>query len=166
MPAAVPGDEALHPLQAGLQARDPPGGHRLATLGAETLNAGRAEDALLSIAQVFRTTLRLDECAIHLPAELDGGDRSVPEAAAIAAERGVGVVERVDGTLRLLPDARPRIPHLPEMAALSLPLRVRERIVGVLRIARGEGLALDAGERRFFSALAYYAALGAERMSV
>ena len=50
------------------------------------------------------------------------------------------------------------------MAAVSLPLRVRERTVGVLRIARGGGLALDAGERRFSSALAYYAALGAERV--
>ncbi|HEU0299351.1 MAG TPA: ATP-binding protein, partial [Longimicrobium sp.] len=140
--------------------------NRLATLGAETLNAGRAEDALGSIAQVFRSTLRLDDCAIHLPAELEpgGAETAVPDAAVIAAERGVGVVERLDGTLRLLPDAHARVPHLPEMAALSLPLRVRERTVGVLRIARAEGLALDAGERRFFSALAYYAALGAERV--
>jgi two-component system sensor histidine kinase KdpD len=76
----------------------------------------------------------------------------------------VGVVERIDGTLRLLPHAETRIPHIPEMAALSLPLRVRDRTVGVLRVARAEGLALDAGERRFFSALAYYAALGAERV--
>jgi len=142
--------------------------NRLSALGAETLNVGRAEDALHAIAGVIRATLRLDACAIYLPD--DGGARegreegARPEAARIAAERGVGVVERLDGTLRLLPNAEPRIPHVPETAALSLPLRVRERTVGVLRIARRDGLTLDGGERRFFAALSYYAALGAERV--
>lgn len=134
--------------------------NRLSALGAETLNAGRAEDALHAVAAVIRSTLRLDGCDIYLPGAM--GD--APQAAGIAAERGVGVVERMDGTLRLLPDAAPRIPHVPEAAALSLPLRVRERTAGVLRIVRAEGLALDAGEQRFFTALSYYAALGAERV--
>ncbi|HEY0015038.1 MAG TPA: DUF4118 domain-containing protein [Longimicrobium sp.] len=136
--------------------------NRLSALGAETLNAGRAEDALHAIAAVIRGTLRLDACDIHLPDDADGLARQ--PGAALAVERGTGVVERVDGSLRLLPSAAAELPHLPEMEALSLPLRVRERTVGVLRIARGGGLALDAGERRFFSALAYYAALGAERV--
>ena len=140
--------------------------NRLSALGAETLNAGRAEDALHAIAGVIRGTLALDACDIFLPGEADGAalQPGAAPASVIAAERGTGVVERVDGTLRLLPDGAAELPHLPEMAALSLPLRVRERTVGVLRIARGGGLALDAGERRFFSALAYYAALGAERV--
>jgi two-component system sensor histidine kinase KdpD len=136
--------------------------NRLSALGAETLNAGRAEDALHAIADVIRGTLALDACDIHLPDDADGLARQ--PGAALAAERGTGVVERVDGSLRLLPSAAAELPHLPEMEALSLPLRVRERTVGVLRIARRGGLALDAGERRFFSALAYYAALGAERV--
>lgn len=133
--------------------------NRLAALGAETLNVGRAEEALHAVADVIRATLRLDACRIYLPDEAPDA-----ETAAIAAEEGVGVVERVDGTRRLLPDAAPRIPHVPEIAALALPLRVRERTVGVLRIARSEGLELDAGEQRFFTALSYYAALAAERV--
>ena len=40
--------------------------NRLSALGAETLNAGRAEDALHAIAEVIRSTLRLDDCA-HPP---------------------------------------------------------------------------------------------------
>jgi two-component system, OmpR family, sensor histidine kinase KdpD len=55
------------------------------------------------------------------------------------------------------------VPQGPEAAAASLPLRVRERIVGVLRIHRAHGLEVDEAQRRFFTALAYYAALGAER---
>jgi two-component system, OmpR family, sensor histidine kinase KdpD len=135
--------------------------NRLSALGAETLNAGRAEEALHAVADVIRATLRLDACRIYLPGEADG---EAPASAGIAEARGVGVVERMDGTLRLLPDAEPRIPHVPETAALALPLRVRERTVGVLRVARAEGLALDEGEQRFFAALSYYAALGAERV--
>jgi two-component system sensor histidine kinase KdpD len=141
--------------------------NRLSALGAETLNAGRAEDALHAVADVIRTTLRLDACAIYLPGAAEdelAPDPPPPPGAEIAAEQGVGVVERMDGTLRLLRDAHPRVPDLPEVAALSLPLRVRERTVGVLRIARAAGLQLDAGEQRFFAALSYYAALGAERV--
>jgi two-component system sensor histidine kinase KdpD len=133
---------------------------RLSALGAETLNAGRPEEALHAVTDVIRATLRLDDCRIYLPADVGEG----PEAAGIAARRGIGVVERMDGTLRLLPDAEPRIPPIPEAAALALPLRVRERTVGVLRIARAEGLMLDEAEQRFFAALSYYAALGAERV--
>jgi two-component system, OmpR family, sensor histidine kinase KdpD len=146
---------------------------RLSTLGAETLNAARAEDALGAIAEVIRGTLALDVCEVFLPAEGGGlvlaaraggpAPEGVPAAAALAAERGTGVVERIDGTLRLLPTAATDVPEVPETAAASLPLRVRERLVGVLRIRRDSGLVVDAAQRRFFAALAYYAALGAER---
>ncbi|HVH12222.1 MAG TPA: DUF4118 domain-containing protein, partial [Longimicrobium sp.] len=140
--------------------------NRLSALGAESLSAGRADEALDAVAQVIRTTLQLDACSIHLPgAGTDGlADEDAPPAARIAMEQGVGVVERVDGTIRLLPDAAPHVPPVPEVAGLSLPLRVHERTVGVLRVFRAEGLTLDAGEQRFFAALSYYAALGAERV--
>src|SRR5688500_14440076 len=46
--------------------------NRLSALGAETLNAGRAEDALHAIAGVIRGTLALDACDIFLPGEADG----------------------------------------------------------------------------------------------
>jgi two-component system sensor histidine kinase KdpD len=141
--------------------------NRLSALGAETLNAGRPEDALHAIAAVMRGTLALDTCDIHLPAEGSEGTAlgdDAPADAARAARHATGVVQRLDGTLRLLPTPAAEFPELPDVAALSLPLRVRDRTVGVLRMWRGDGLVLDEGERRFFSALAYYAALGAERV--
>jgi two-component system sensor histidine kinase KdpD len=146
---------------------------RLSTLGAETLNATRAEDALAAIAEVIRGTLALDGCEIYLPAEGGGillaaaagtaAPRTVPASAALAAEGGTGVVERIDGTMRRVPTASAEIPEVAETAAASLPLRVRDRLVGILRIRREEGVMVDAAQRRFFAALAYYAALGAER---
>jgi two-component system sensor histidine kinase KdpD len=47
---------------------------------------------------------------------------------------------------------------------LFLPLRVRDRIVGVLTIGAAMGLDLSASRRRVLRALSYYAALGVERV--
>jgi two-component system sensor histidine kinase KdpD len=47
---------------------------------------------------------------------------------------------------------------------LLLPLRVRERTVGVLRAAGAPAIVLRADQRQFLFALAYYAALGVERL--
>jgi two-component system sensor histidine kinase KdpD len=44
-----------------------------------------------------------------------------------------------------------------------VPVRVRDRTVGVLELANEHGIALDPAQRRFLAALAYYAALGVER---
>ncbi|HEX6746197.1 MAG TPA: ATP-binding protein [Longimicrobium sp.] len=156
--------------------------NRLSTLGAETLNAGRAEEALRAVAEVIRGTLEVDACEIWLR---DGGDAPLALGAratapgspgareggalvSLAAERGEVVVEQVDGTTRLTTSGggagEVEIPAVPGARGLSLPLRVRGRIAGVLRIAREEGIALTPAQRRFFAALAYYAALGAERV--
>ncbi len=154
--------------------------NRLSTLGAETLNAGRAEEALRAVAEVIRGTLEVDACEIWLrdgadapltlgarataPGPADGGDGHA--MAALAAERGDAVIEQVDGTTRLSPtgEGEVEIPEAPGARGLSLPLRVRGRTAGVLRIAREAGIALTPAQRRFFAALAYYAALGAERV--
>lgn len=143
---------------------------RLSTLGAETLNAARVEDALSAIAEVIRGTLALDGCEVFLPGEGGGlvaatgdGAAPIPMSAVRAAEHGTGVMERIDGTLRLLANADAVVPHAPDAAAVSLPLRVRERLVGVLHIRREDGLVVDEAQRRFFTSLAYYAALGADR---
>jgi two-component system sensor histidine kinase KdpD len=45
---------------------------RIATLGAENLNAPRAEDALGAIAAVIRTTMHADTCDIYLRVEGEG----------------------------------------------------------------------------------------------
>ena len=48
--------------------------------------------------------------------------------------------------------------------ALLVPLRVRNHVVGVLKLGDEDLTRLTAAQRRFFSVLAYYAALGAERV--
>lgn len=47
--------------------------------------------------------------------------------------------------------------------AVALPLQVRDHTVGVLRLAAEDGLVLSPEQARLLVALAYYAALGAER---
>jgi two-component system sensor histidine kinase KdpD len=115
---------------------------RLAALGSETLNAGRAEDALVAIADVIRVALDVRCCEIYL--ERDGRLADVP----VTRAGSDGPPRAPDG------DARIRL----------VPLRVRERTVGVLRIAHAAPIVLDAAQQRFLDVLAYYAALGAERV--
>jgi len=103
---------------------------RLASLGAETLNVGRAEDALGAIADVIRSALGVTRCEILVPKD----QSSAPADASLA-------------------------PHV-----LDMPLHVRERTVGVLRLSHDAPIVLDPDARRFLDALAYYAALGVERV--
>jgi two-component system sensor histidine kinase KdpD len=102
---------------------------RLASLGAETLNVGRAEDALGAIAGVIRSALGVATCEILVPGE--------QPVAPVAGE---------------------------QRWELSMPLRVRERTVGVLRLSNDAPIVLEPDARRFLDALAYYAALGVERV--
>jgi len=161
---------------------------RLAMLGSETLNAGRAEDALGAIAQVIRSTLGVACVEILVeqgtPARITAAARAgacgAPAAeggslAAWVAQMGMGAEEHEDRTMRVTaagvggapPEAwgRGGAWHVPpDTRALLVPLRVRDRTVGVLRIAHGEPIVLDPAQRQFLDALAYYAALGVERM--
>ncbi|HEY9228734.1 MAG TPA: ATP-binding protein, partial [Gemmatimonadaceae bacterium] len=54
-------------------------------------------------------------------------------------------------------------PDGPSVRAIALPLQVLDRTVGVLRIASSTALSLTPEQARLLTALAYYAALGAER---
>ena len=98
---------------------------RLASLGAETLNVARAEDALGAITDVIRGALGVAWCEILLP-----NDQTAAPAAHV----------------------------------LNVPLRVRERSVGGLRLSHDAPIVLEPDARRFLDALAYYAALGVERV--
>jgi two-component system sensor histidine kinase KdpD len=167
---------------------------RLAALGAEALNAGRAEEALAKIADVIRTTLRVSRCEIFVrdgnepPAIVaesrgaapDGVGGAVPDAPMPPSRFMGGVplvewvagsgwygVERADGTVRVAAelgdsDERPGL-DMTNAQAIVLPLRVRDRTVGVLRLAHAT-LSLDRPQTRFLMALSYYAALGVERL--
>jgi two-component system sensor histidine kinase KdpD len=209
---------------------------RLSALGAETLNAGRAEEALGAIAEVIRSTLDIDRCDVYVPTRAtvrepvrdaaaltagppDGegvirirslaavlrpgmdrgmdGDSTIGQRGAASlsdslvawvVEHGHAAAERLDGTSRIASRidlrARPANGTGPEgtalmedaiagleawhdaadTRALALPLQVRGRTVGVIRLASANGLTLRPDQREFLSALAYYAALGVDRV--
>ena len=190
---------------------------RLAALGAEALNAARAEDALEAVADVIRTSVGVTRCEVYLrratpegvrlaaasgpavlplpsargdgttsPArggdtERDGRAPGVPDPERLVewvAQNGRPAATRRDGTLRF-GDAPgfagasagggasegPSADFDPAGArTLLLPLRVRERTVGVLALLDAAGISFDAARRRLLEALAYYAALAAERV--
>jgi two-component system sensor histidine kinase KdpD len=157
---------------------------RLAALGAETLNAGRAEDAVVAIAEVIQSGLEVDVCEIYLlNGEADSvrrvaravrsGDHDPPPDPADSrllrhTAAGLAVAERADGTFSVARattgQSAMEILLAAEARALVIPLRVRERPVGALRLASLASVSLSAAQQRFAEALAYYAALGLERV--
>ena len=170
---------------------------RLAALGAEALNAGRAEDALTTIAEVIRATLRVTQCEIFVrdgndvvnvvaesgtPAGSGANGTRVTDGALVpfaqsmggmrlvewVATSGRSALERMDGAVRVGPDADiandPLDLDISGAQTILLPLRVRDRTVGVLRLAHTKALSLDRPQSRFLAALSYYAALGVERL--
>jgi two-component system sensor histidine kinase KdpD len=141
---------------------------RLATLGAEALNAARADQALVAIASAIRDTLGIQTCQIHLgPGAHDTGG-AVEALVEWAAQSGQVVRRNADGTAGLAggPDQlfAVGLGSAEAVRALLVPLRVRDRVVGVLELADETSVRLDPGQRRFLSALAYYAALAVERV--
>ncbi|MDE3053702.1 MAG: DUF4118 domain-containing protein, partial [Gemmatimonadota bacterium] len=162
---------------------------RLAVLGAETLNVGRAEEALSAIARVIQSTLGVACCEIFVARPGGGAYRRAAAAgactevgevdpaglAAWVAQAGAPAAERGDRTALVAPAPTPAADGgawtpLPlwniegDVRALLVPLRVRDRTVGVLRIAHDAPVALDPAGRQFLDALAYYAALAVERV--
>jgi two-component system sensor histidine kinase KdpD len=163
---------------------------RLAALGSETLNAGRAEDALLAIADVIRSAIGVDCCEVLVPhgtppqltmltragpcpdGAAPAADVTSPWSLAVwVAEKRAVAAERADGTKWIASaDQSDDLLHWPpeetEIRTLLAPLIVRERTVGVLRISHGTPFSLDTGREQFLSALSYYAALGVERVEL
>jgi two-component system sensor histidine kinase KdpD len=163
---------------------------RLATLGAETLNAAHATDALQAIVDVIRASAGVERCEIftRTPSGFSvaaGSPQAIDEASqssrasrerkhlstALAeqvSESGIAAIERPEG-VTTLSGSRPKASELATLGddttvALLLPLRARDRTVGVLRVASAGGVRLDAERWRFLDAISYYAALGVERM--
>jgi two-component system sensor histidine kinase KdpD len=161
---------------------------RLAALGSETLNAGRAEDALLAIAEVIRSTIGVDCCEVLVPRGTpprltvltrsgpcsDGAGSGVDvttawSLAAWVAEKRSVAAERADGTKWIgggdhSDDVLRWPPETAQIRVLLAPLTVRERAVGVLRVSNAKPFSLDSGREQFLSALSFYAALGVERV--
>ncbi len=152
---------------------------RFATLGAETLNLDPAGEAVVAIARVIRERLRLASCAIY---EQSGGalrlvaralgepENAPPETdprhrTRVVEQRRALVVRPDGGIRRPSPDE-----SLAELLGHGdgeeyiLPLAVRGEPVGVLTFTGSGLIRLTPPERRFAEALAYYAALGVERL--
>ncbi|HTL94321.1 MAG TPA: ATP-binding protein [Gemmatimonadaceae bacterium] len=153
----------------------------LSRLGAEALNAGRAAEALHAIADIVHRTLNATACAIfawndgrlgsepiacsgQTDGELITRDREITNwvgdrgfAAAVRRDGQVvrGVAAVADDALGLNAD---------DALVVVLPLRVNARTVGVLHVSAAEPIARGVARRRFLAALAYYAALGVERL--
>lgn len=165
---------------------------RLAVLGAETLNAGRAEDAVAAIVEVIRSSIGVACCEVLVPRGVppqltalaqagacteELGDGNVPDAnmpwslAAWVAEKHAVAAERADGTKWIGAADRPDEllqwpPPDAQIRTLLIPLTVRDRTVGVLRVSHAEPFALDPSREQFLIALSYYAALGVERVAL
>jgi two-component system, OmpR family, sensor histidine kinase KdpD len=56
--------------------------------------------------------------------------------------------------------------EIADARAIAIPLMVRRRSVGVLRLANDPHVELAPGQREFLNALSYYAALGVERVQL
>lgn len=141
---------------------------RLAALGAETLNAGRPQDAVVAVADVIRTTVGVDRCTVYTPGATYGSTTTDVAEGLVAwtMEYGAEAAVLIDGTTRaaVAPGRRIADDHAGAFRVLLQPLRVRERVVGVLAVERGEGLMLDESRQRILDALSFYAALGVERV--
>lgn len=107
---------------------------RLATLGAETLNAPRPDDALRAIAEVIRQAMGTDRCDIALR---ESTSEEIPRPA-----KAFELPTRV----------------------LNIPLVARGSIVGTLVLSSDRPFLLSNDQKRVLSALSYYAALGVERV--
>jgi two-component system sensor histidine kinase KdpD len=141
---------------------------RLATLGAEALNVARADQALTAITDVIRTTLGIEECRIHEGGPADGTKPGVDPLVAWAAQSGQTVRRQADGTTGLAAPGEQSLELSLDtggsVRALLVPLHVRDRVVGVLELVDEDLTRLNPGQRRFLTALAYYAALAVERV--
>jgi two-component system sensor histidine kinase KdpD len=164
---------------------------RLSAVGAEALNAGRAEDALAAIAEVMRNAIRAARCEIYVPGRVQGLTVVATAGALRESIESIGTgpyalrmggtqlvewvmssgraaLERLDGGVRVSAEEHGGNDVLGLDAngarVLLLPLRVRDRSVGVLRLIDDGPIAIDRAQSRFLVALSYYAALGVERL--
>jgi len=104
---------------------------------------------------------------------------SVGSLLASVGERNEVAVERHDGTVSLAPSAEDGNAsgsgargwalswgEIADARAIAIPLTVRDRSVGVLRVANEPHVDLAPGQRDFLNTLSYYAALGVERVQL
>jgi len=139
---------------------------RFSSLGAEALNAADPVDALTAIAEVIRATLSVDSCEIYVHRGNDDhlellARSTTPKFAGAAAEDG-----GIDAHGAPRPGWVLSWADLADARAMAIPLAIRGRSVGVMRVAKEPHIELAPGERSFLDGLSYYAALGVERVQL
>jgi two-component system sensor histidine kinase KdpD len=147
----------------------------LSQLGAESLQYATAEEALAAIETLVQRAMGADACTI-IPGEVahanrdaatgDAGAELDRQAYARAVEAGKPILLGVGDTLVEHNGADIEQPASVVILTrlLALPLRAKERIIGVLVVRGDAPLILDGPQRRLLGALGYYAALAIERM--
>ncbi|HEV7993819.1 MAG TPA: ATP-binding protein [Gemmatimonadaceae bacterium] len=152
----------------------------LAMLGAATLRRVEPADALGDVATLVRDTLSATSCTVfscdaqqHLepvasaPSERAGGISLGERAAArrvMDAGRSIGCDAAGQWMPVDPPAATTEQDGVVHAQLLAVPLQADARIIGVMVVRGDPILTLDVARRRFLFALAYYAALGLERM--
>ena len=129
---------------------------RLATLGADALQSPRAEDAAAAIARVIREELHVETCELYLQRPPTEQLRLVACATATTAETYADTDDGDHSVAELILSTDSR--------TLIVPLHVRSRQVGLLRLRSDNVIPPDVARHPFAEALAYYAALGLERI--
>lgn len=128
---------------------------RLATLGAEALQAPRAEDAVMAIARVTREELQVQSCELYMTDGASGWLHLVARATPDGVSSPARDEDRVSAADVVLA-AGPR--------TLLIPLHVRSHQVGLLKLQSPSVIPPDAARHPFAEALSFYAALGLERI--
>lgn len=152
----------------------------VARIGAETLRYAEPADALRAIVDLVRSTLDVPRTAIHLvesngefasDAVAESGAADPDEFRVInllgvkAADAKPGDVAALmyDGSVLRGPIGDAGAGRV--MSGLAVPLVVEARALGVMMVGCADRpRSFSASDRRFVSALGYYAALGAERL--
>ena len=153
---------------------------RLTTLGAETLNAVRAEQALVAIADVIRQTVGVEACELFVwdrdrgelrrvaatAAQSTGNAADSTELLKYVASTRRSAIEREDGTIHVVDDAHGESQSPADRIgrAFAIALAARGETVGALRISGTTAFTLSADQWRVLTALAYYAALATYRL--
>lgn len=127
---------------------------RLAGLGAEALQAPRAEEAATAIARVIREEFGVRECELLLRGAATDQLDLVAWAGAVGAERTTEDLPRTTTGVLVSLDHR----------MLVLPLQIHDRQVGLLLLRADVPLSAASARHPLAEVLCYYAALGLERI--
>lgn len=147
---------------------------QMATLGAETLNAARAEHALEAIARVIAGSVGVERCelfagqpgnSVKRMADSAHTDQVDERLLSYVLESGRASLALSDGTVHVLGAGEAESTDaLAAATSYAVPLRIRGVIVGVLRLSSHNEFRLSSEQRRVLNALSYYAALAIERL--